>query len=96
MSTIPRESVELVGPITAQVTENGVTTQADPATFTVAVVPRGSRPATWAAPTVVGGKAYVLVGPGQLDLIPGRYDVWLRYTDTPETVVVLAGTFYVT
>lgn len=96
MTEIPRESVKLVGPITSSVTEDGVTTVADPSTFSVAVAPHGARPTTWSTPRLVNGKAYVLVGPGHLVLDPGQWDVWVRYTATPEVPVVNAGSFYIT
>ncbi len=83
--TLPRESVEMIGPIT--VTDGGT-----PVTgFEVALIGRTSRPVgtDWQAPTLVGGAPYVLVGPGTpLALGPGSYRLWVRYSATPETPVI--------
>lgn len=79
---IPRESVELVGPIT--VTDAGVNV----AVFEVAVIPRGARPVTadWSLPTVVGTGKFILVGPGTTrPLTPGKYNIWARHVAAPET-----------
>ena len=82
---IPRESVELVGPIT--VTDDGT-----PVTdFDVAVLGQGFRPedTDWATPDLVGSDQFVLVGPGtDRPLVPGVYRLWVRYTANPETPVL--------
>ena len=59
-------------------------------TFTVAVLPEGRDPGDtdWQNPTEVDGKRGVLIGPDD----GGRYTVWTRVQDTPETVVRQAGT----
>ncbi len=82
--SVPRESVELVGPLT-------VTDQAGApvTTFEVAVVPVRERPTVWTAPDLVGGKHYVLVGPGTARaLAPGAYRIWVRHAASPETPVL--------
>lgn len=90
--TLPRESREWVGPIT--VTVNKVAT----ATFTVSVVPMGSRPAVFLLPDVLGGELGALVGPGSTwPLDPGVYGVWVKVAATGESPVLdNIGTIVVT
>lgn len=82
---LPRESVELVGPITAYV--NGIVTAA----FEVAIIASGTRPVAgdWTTPAVVDGLRYLLVGPGTTrPLAVGTYVLWVRHTSTPEVPVL--------
>lgn len=49
------------------------------------VVP-GTRPITWHTGFWAGGNAVIQVGVGVIPLAAGRWEVWLRVTDTPEIV----------
>lgn len=82
---LPRESVELVGPIT--VTDDGTPVT----TFEVAVLAANYRPeeADWETPEDVGGDQFVLVGPGTAHALDsGVYRLWVRYVANPETPVL--------
>ena len=91
---IPRESVELIGPITVTEEEEVIES------FDVALLPVGTRPTEddWAAPEVVESNYFILVGPGtDLELDPGSYLLWARYTANPEIPVLNeTGTIYIT
>lgn len=89
--TMQRESTELVGPIQASLIDGGVTSALSTSSYTVAIAPDGVRPTAWAAPTIFGGKAFILAS----GLTPGPHRVWLKYVSSPETVVVPVGTVYV-
>lgn len=92
--TLPRESVELIGPITVDNAGAAVTA------FEVAVAARETRPqsADWSAPLVVEAARYVLVGPGTTHpLGAGVHKLWVRYAASPETPVLDdVGTIIVT
>lgn len=88
--SLPRESKELVGPIT--VTKDDV---AYP-TFQIAVAAYGSRPVTFTDPTTVDNLQYRLTGPSTTDLAPGRYILWAKVTDTPEIPVIEVDTIHIT
>lgn len=94
-SSIDRESVEYIKvPVTPP---SGVTISAQ--VVEIAVVAQTSRPITtdWRSATWVGTNiAQVLIGPGQLQLAAGTYNVWVRVTDVPEIPVLIAGTITVT
>jgi len=77
---IQRESTELVV-VNVTVDNQPVTT------FDVCVVPIGSRPTDFQAATVVDGKAGWLSG----GLPVGLYNLYVRITDNPETIIDIAG-----
>lgn len=94
--TLPRLSIEWVGPIT-------VTRDGDPVTdWVVAVFPRQYQPATVdeidEQPTALDGGLGVLVGPGTANpLTPGLYRLWIRYVSNPEAPVLNSvGTIQIT
>ena len=83
----PRESVELIA-LTPAIDGTPVTT------YQVQAVPIGTRPTTagWAAPATAGlGKGYLVNG-----LPVGRHGVWVKYTASPETPVMLAAQVHIT
>jgi hypothetical protein len=81
-----RESIEFQ-PITVTVDGAVVTTG-----VTFAITPNGTRPLAYSTPTMLGGKAGVMVQ----GLQPGVYNVWAKVASTPETVVVNCGPIVVT
>ena len=84
---LPRESVEMIA-LTPAIDGTPVTT------YLVQAVPIGTRPTTagWAAPATAGtDKGYLVTG-----LAVGRYGVWVKYTATPETPVMLAAQVHIT
>lgn len=90
MSTrkIDRLSVEFV-PVTVLDDETVVTA------WGYVLLPAAQRPEddeTFSGvPTEVEGNKGVLVGPGtDHDLDPGRYRIWIKYSDSPESPVMVA------
>lgn len=82
---IPRESHELVGPITVSVDGTPTTD------YQVQVVPDGDRPAAdgWADPTTTDSKQYVDVGPSSSNVLdPGAYRIWAKVSASPEAPVL--------
>lgn len=50
------------------------------------------RGASWTGSAGVARAAAILIGPGTSHVIPeGRYDVWVRVTDTPTAPIITAG-----
>lgn len=91
--TLPRESKEWVGPVTVTVSGTPVTT------FTLAILPKGTRPASgdWATPYALDGGLGLLVGPGSTLVLPvGVHRVWAKITDAPEIPVAEVGTVIIT
>lgn len=92
--SIPSISVEYVkvpitGPTGVDLDELGVE---------LAIVPQGQEPTSgeWEDGVWIGTHAAVLIGPGQLELVEGRYSVWVRITSSPEIPVLLSGSIYIT
>ncbi len=82
---IPRESNELVGPITVTDDEQPVTT------FDVALTLENRRPTieSWAPADIIEAKAYVHVGVGSArPLAVGKWRIWVRFIDNPEVPVI--------
>ena len=96
MNNIPRESLELVGPLVV----TALDTEGQPVPLTsleVTIKPRGARPTSgWETPLTVDGALYVLIGPPDRALEPGGYIVWGRLTDSPETPVFKTGELGIT
>lgn len=85
----PRETVEFVSFDTVAVNGMEVTD------FEVAVVRDGARPVDYTDSTTLDGTpGFMLVGP-ELQGI-GRYRVFVRVPDNPESPVIDAGTFRLT
>lgn len=85
--TLPRLSVEWVGPITVQ--RNGVTVTG----WTYTILPATDQPTTTTAigstPTTISGQLGILIGPGTTHpLTVGTYRIWIRYVDNPEAPVL--------
>lgn len=83
--TIPRESVEWVGPI--HVYANAVETS----TYMVAVVEEHNRPMVWTAPAPgdVPNTFGVMVGPGTGHVLPpGDYRIWVKVNGVSEQPVL--------
>lgn len=79
--TLPRETVEWVGPVT-------ITHEGEPVgTFELALLPRALRPteSDWAAPTDLEGQAGYLIN---TPLDPGVHRLWARVPGVPETPVL--------
>jgi hypothetical protein len=90
--TLPRETKELVGPITAADGTVPVTT------FQVALILDDTRPleTDWQTPTDMAGEKFILVGASPNILTPGTYKVWVRWTAGDEVPVVEnAGTVHI-
>lgn len=70
--------------------------------WTYAVLRRPERPANTAAisrvPTDLGGQLGILVGPGTDNELatPGTWQVFVRYADSPEAPVIIAGYIVIT
>ncbi|OPC83017.1 hypothetical protein B4N89_20610 [Embleya scabrispora] len=59
--------------------------------FTALGLPLPDLP-TWHPAELTTGGAQLLVGPGGVDLTPGRYSVHVRVAADPETVILRSGT----
>lgn len=85
--TLPRLSIEWVGPIS-------VAADGEPVTgWTYALTLYGDRPASVTAisgtPVELDDGLGILVGPGtDHELEPGVYRIWVRYVDDPEAPVL--------
>lgn len=95
-------STEYIG-ATATIKASGGTFDPDTVTGAIAVVRDDTDPNSddWHTADVdvtsTTITARLLIGPDSaLDLPTGKYDVWLRVNDDPETIVRLAGTLRVT
>lgn len=69
--------------------------------WTYAVLPRDEHPSTTAdidgTPTELTDQLGILVGPDtDNELTPGTYKVWVRYADSPEAPVIVAGQIVIT
>lgn len=75
--TIPRETVEWIGPVTHTPGEGSLE---------LAILPRGDRPveADWQTPTTLDGGLGLMLDTPE----PGTYYYWARIADNPETPVV--------
>lgn len=86
--TIPRESLEFVGPLHVYVDGVEITS------FEVAIIATTARPnpvSSWHAPEIgrTPTSRGVYVGPSTAHLLtPGDYQVWVRITDAPEIPVL--------
>jgi hypothetical protein len=97
LSTLTTEYVRV--PVAAE--EDGATVDPTAATVEMAFPAEDVDPveadwqdASWETVTTSSPDTYlarVLVGTGDLDLAAGNYDVWVRITSSPETVVRKAG-----
>jgi hypothetical protein len=92
--TVDRDSIQTLLLRIDYVNEDTGATDPTSHTVSLAVVATGTRPtsgnfkaATWAASTVGGYKAKLLVGIGSAvgALAAGRYDVYAKVTASPET-----------
>ena len=82
----PRETIEFQPVV---ITVDGVTVTTG---IQFAIVPAGTRPTTWTAPTTLGADSGVMVS----GLTAGVYVVWAKITSSPETPVVECGRFIIT
>ena len=85
MNVYPRESVEFQ-PVDVKVDGQPVTTGVQ-----LAVTGSQERPTAWTDPVLVDGRIGVMVQ----GLAVGYWYVWARITASPETPVVLCGSFQV-
>lgn len=86
--TLPRETVEFVGPVTVTADGEPVTT------FEVAMLAARSRPAEadWPEPDPVDGTPGVLVGGWHRPRARARLvKLWVRYEVLPERIVLADG-----
>lgn len=86
VNAYPRESVEFQ-PVT--VTRDGIAVTTG---LSFAIVPDGTRPATFTAATILGGKAGVMVS----GLARGTYRIFAQLDASPEIPVIDCGYFYIT
>lgn len=93
-ATISSMSKEYVlVPVSAR--ENGLPIDPTSSTVEMAFAPADVDPEEWNAASweTAGSKHYArcLVGPGEVELSKGFFNVWVRVTDNPEMPVLLAG-----
>lgn len=86
VNAYPRESVEFQ-PVT--VTRDGIAVTTG---LSFAIVADGTRPTTFTAATILGGKAGVMVS----GLARGTYRIFAQLDASPEIPVIDCGYFYIT
>jgi len=87
MTTFERESIEFQ-PVTVTLDGQPVNT----AILALAIVPHGSRPTTFTAPTIINGKPGVMIQ----GLTPGVHKIWAKVTSNPETPILACGYITIT
>lgn len=85
ITTVTKEYVFVPVTVDGATPDTGLTVE-------VAIPSEGVDPSSWVTATWDSGRARVLVGSGgDFELSAGRYDVWVRITDSPELTARNAG-----
>lgn len=87
--TLPRESLEWVGPIAVFAKVDGIPVPVDPSVIRFALVPSGQRPALdeWLPPVVEPGGTALGVQAIPLDT-QQTFGIWIKFTDNSNVPVL--------